>query len=65
MKKDELLYIIGDYCSHWEIDITEEELLDAADLIAERIEDEEEYNYRCGIYSTSVDLILDSYFSEW
>ena len=62
MTKAELRYIIGDYCSQYEIEITEDQLVEAIEHIGERIEDWEEYNARCGIHSVNVDLILDSYF---
>ena len=65
MDLSEIRYIIGDYCSHYEIDITDDELEDAVEIIGERIADQEEYNYRCGIHSVNVDLILDSYFEDF
>lgn len=65
MDKNEIRYIIGDYCSQYEIDITEEQLDNATELLFERIADQEEYNARCGIYSVNIDLILDSYFEEF
>ena len=65
MKKSELCYIISDYCSQYEIEITDEQLEDAIEYIKERIEDQEEYNYRCGIYSVNIDIILDNYFEEF
>ena len=65
MKRNEILYIIGDYCSQYEIDITEAELAEAADIIGEKIADQLEYNERCGIHSVNVDILLDSYFEGW
>lgn len=65
MKRDEIRYIIGDYCSQYEIEITEEQLSEAVEILAERIEEQEEYNYRCGIHSVNVDIILDGYFSNF
>lgn len=65
MCKDEIRYIIEDYCSQYEIDVTEEQLEEAIECLAEKIEDQEEYNYRCGIHSVNIDLILDSYFSDF
>lgn len=64
MNKDEIRYIIGDYCSQYEIEITDEAIDQAVEELAERIADQEEYNCRCGIHSVNVDLILDSYFEE-
>lgn len=64
MEKSEVRYIIDDYCTRYEIDITEEQLCEAADAIAEKIEEWEEYNYRCGIHSVNVDIILDNYFEN-
>ena len=65
MDLSEIRYIIGDYCSQYEIEITDDELEDAVEIIGERIADQEEYNYRCGIHSVNVDLILDSYFEDF
>ncbi len=65
MDKNEIRYIIGDYCSQYEIEITEEQLLEAVDELAESIEYWEEYNYRCGIHSVDIDLLLDSYFCDF
>lgn len=65
MDRSEIRYIIGDYCSQYEIDIDDEQLEDAIEYIKERIEDQEEYNYRCGIYGVDIDIILDNYFGEW
>lgn len=62
MKKDELSYIIRDYCTRHEIEITDEMLEEALYAIKQRIDAQEEYNYRCGIHSVDVDVILDSYF---
>ena len=64
MKNSELRYIIGDYCSQYEIDITEEQLDEAVEALGEEVEFWEEYNARCGIHSVNVDLILDQYFEE-
>ena len=64
MEKSEVRYIIDDYCTRYEIDITEEQLREAADAITEKIEEWEEYNYRCGIHSVNVDIILDNYFEN-
>jgi len=63
-KEDEIRYIIGDYCSQYEIEITEEQLAEAVESLAERIEEQEEYNYRCGIYSVNIDILLDNYFED-
>lgn len=65
MDKNEIRYLIGDYCSQYEIDITEEQLEEAVECLTEEIADQEEYNYRCGIHSVNIDLIFDSYFSDW
>ena len=65
MDKNEIRYIIGDYCSQYEIDITDEQLEEAIQSLAEEYADTEEYNYRCGIHSVNVDLLLDSYFSDF
>lgn len=65
MDRNELLYIIGDYCSHYEIEITDEEMEQAADTLAERVAEEEEYNTRCGVHSVNIDLILDGYFDDF
>lgn len=65
MNKDEIRYIICDYCSQYEIEITEEQLAEAVESLAETIEEQEEYNYRCGVYSVNVDILLDSYFSDF
>lgn len=65
MDKNEIRYIIGDYCSQYEIDITEEQLDDATEYITERYEEWEEYNARCGIHSVNIDLILDNYFEDF
>ena len=65
MTKNEMLYIIGDYCSEYEIDITDAEIDEAADILLERFEDQEEYNFRCGIRAVDVDILLDSYFGDW
>lgn len=65
MEKSELRYIIGDYCSQYEIDITDEQLDEAVEDIAEIYADQEEYNYRCGVYSVNINLILDSYFDDF
>lgn len=64
MTKREMQYIIGDYCSQYEIDITEEEIDQAATEILERFFEVEEYNFRCGIYRVNVDILLDSYFEN-
>lgn len=64
MDKNEIRYIIGDYCSRYEIDITEEKLDRAVDYIAERFEEQMEYNFRCGVHSVNIDILLDSYFEE-
>ena len=65
MDKNEIRYIVGDYCSQYEIEITEEQLEEAIECLTEKIEDQEEYNYRCGIHSVNIDLILDNYFSDF
>ena len=65
MDKNEILYIIGDYCAQYEIEITDEQLLEAADCLAETIEYWEEYNERCGIHSVNVDILLDNYFDDF
>lgn len=65
MDKNEIRYIIGDYCSQYEIDITEEQIEEAVDSLAEKIEYWEEYNERCGIHSVNIDLLLDDYFSDF
>ena len=62
---DDIRYAIEDYCSRYEIDLTEAEMAEAIEEIAERYEDVEEYNYRCGIHSVDLDLIIDSYFSDF
>ena len=64
MNRDELRYIISDYCARYEIEITDEILEESLYTIKERIDAQEEYNYRCGIHSVDVDLILDNYFEE-
>ena len=65
MDKKEIRYIIGDYYSQYEIDITEEQIEEAVDSLAENIEYWEEYNERCGIHSVNIDLLLDNYFSDF
>ena len=65
MNRDELRYIIRDYCARYEIEITDEQIEESLDIIGERYADEEEYNYRCGIHSVDVDLILDNYFEDY
>lgn len=65
MKKADIRYMIEDYCSWHEIEINEEQLSEAVDHIAERVEDWEEYNARCGIHSVNVDMILESYFEDF
>ena len=65
MDRNEIRYIIGDYCSQYEIDITEEQIEEAVDSLAENIEYWEEYNERCGIHSVNIDLLLDNYFSDF
>lgn len=65
MNRDEIRYIICDYCSQYEIEITEEQIAEAVESLAEQIEDQEEYNYRCGVYSVAVDIILDNYFEDF
>ena len=65
MNRDEFRYIIRDYCTRYEIEITDEQIEESLDFIGERYADEEEYNYRCGIYSVNVDLILDNYFEDY
>ena len=64
MNRDELRYIISEYCARYEIEITDEILEESLYTIKERIDAQEEYNYRCGIHSVDVDLILDNYFEE-
>lgn len=64
MDKNEIRYIIGDYCAWYEIDITEEQLAEAVEDLAERIAEQEEYNCRCGIHSVNVDILLDNYFKD-
>jgi hypothetical protein len=65
MNRDELRYIISDYCARYEIEITDEILEESLYAIKERIDAQEEYNYRCGIHSVDVDLILDNYFEDY
>lgn len=65
MTRNEIIYIIGDYCSQYEIAITEEEIERAADHLEEEIAFWEEYNERCGIHSVNVDILLDNYFDGW
>ena len=65
MNENEIRYIIGDYCSQYEIEITEEQIDEAVEILAERIEEQEEYNYRCGVYSVNVDILLDNYFEDF
>ena len=64
MKRSELRYIIGDYCSQYEIEITDEQLEEAVEALAEKADDWEEYNARCGVYSVNMDILLDAYFEE-
>ena len=64
MTKSDLLYIICDYCSQYEIDTTELQLNEAVEAIAGEVEYWEEYNIRCGIHSVNMNLILDRYFEE-
>ena len=65
MNRDDILYCIQDYCDRYEIPISADQVAEAAETIAENIADREEYNYRCGIYSVDVNLILDSYFDDF
>ena len=65
MTKFELNYCIGDYCSHYEIEITEEQIDRAVEELIDRVTEQEEYNARCGIHFIDIDIILDNYFSEW
>ena len=65
MDTNEIRYIIGDYCAQYEIEITEEQLSEAVDVLAEEIENWSEYNARCGIHSVNVDILLDRYFEEF
>ena len=64
MKRSELRYIIGDYCAQYEIEITDEQLEAAVEDLAEKADDWEEYNARCGIHSVNMDILLDAYFDE-
>ncbi len=65
MNTNEIRYMIEDYCSRYEIDITAAQVIEAAGVIAEDIADAEEYNIRCGIHSVNVDAILDRYFDDF
>lgn len=65
MERSELLYIIGDYCAQYEIEITSEAIEQAADCLSEAIDLWAEYNERCGRHSVNVDCLLDKYFEEW
>ena len=65
MKKSELRYIIGDYCSQYEIEINDEQLDQATEALGEEVDFWEELNYRCGIHSLNIDPLLDRYFEEW
>ncbi len=65
MDRNEIIYIIEDYCSKYEIELTPDQLEEVADHLGEEIADTEEYNARCGIHSVNVDLLLDSYFDNF
>lgn len=65
MNKNEILYIIGDYCAQYEIEMTAEQIEEAADVIGDQLWAVIEYNARCGIYSANIDNILDAYFSDF
>ena len=65
MKKSDLSFIIWEYCSQRAIDITDEQLDRATEILDEEVGYWEEFNYRCGIYSVNVTLLLDNYFAEW
>ncbi len=63
MKKSTLCHAIEEYCTRYEIEITADEILTAADHIGEQYEFWEEYNARCGIHSVNVEILLDNYFN--
>lgn len=65
MTRSELHYCIGDYCSQYEIEITEKQIADVVADLLETVEEHEEYNARCGIHGINIDIILDNYFEEW
>lgn len=65
MDRSEIEWIIEDYCSRYEIEISKDQLAEAVETLAEKIEDQTEYNYRCGIYSVNINILLDNYFEDY
>ena len=65
MTRNHIIYAIEDYCNRYEIEITADEILTAADHLDEEIAYWEEFYERCGIHSVNVDILFDNYFDGW
>lgn len=55
-------FAIDDFLSCNELELSEEDIARAADALIERFEEEEEYNYRCGVHSVDLGALVERYF---